>query len=110
MPAVSKNIKYKNEQDAIVDRMIEILELDQDNSFTLYELDHNPEKQQAIMNLRDDIKKYFSLAGCNGVSRPANSKRPYLSIIKNIMKQRYEIKPIERQYDNIKTTSYIIML
>jgi hypothetical protein len=39
-----KSELYKQEQDEITDKIIEILELDDENSIILYNLDNNKEK------------------------------------------------------------------
>lgn len=55
-----KSELYKTEQYKICDKIIDILELDNDKSITLYELDNDKVKQQKIIDLIPDIRKYFS--------------------------------------------------
>ena len=43
--------KYKTEREEICKKLIEILELDTNNSFILCELDSNIEKQNKIMEM-----------------------------------------------------------
>ncbi len=40
---------YKKEQDDIIEKLIQLLELDEQKSTTLYELDNNKVKTDAIM-------------------------------------------------------------
>ena len=40
--------KYQTEREAVCNRLIEIVDLDDDNSFLLSELDENTDKQNAI--------------------------------------------------------------
>ena len=75
---------YKKEQVEIIDKIIDILELDEENSITLYELDNDTKKQQKILDLIPNIRKYFKVKSIAGAKEPENCKRPYLSIIKHI--------------------------
>ena len=57
-----KSELYKNEQNEILEKIITIMDLDEENSITLYELDTNKEKQKLILDLIPTIRKYFSYA------------------------------------------------
>ena len=46
-----KSILYKKEQDELVDKIINILELDNENSIILYNLDNDKTKQDKILEL-----------------------------------------------------------
>ena len=103
---------YKKEQDEILQKIINIIDLDKENSITLYELDNNTEKQNKIIDLIPNIRKYFSYACMKGVRNPEQCKRPYLSIIKHITKKEYNIYNSDcRINDNnqIRTTKYIFI-
>lgn len=84
-----KSELYQKEQEEIVDKVIEILELDKDNSITLYELDNDKDKQEKILELSIPIRKYFTYTGISGVKE--TMKRQWLSIIKNVCKLKYNI-------------------
>ncbi len=84
-----KSVLYKKEQINICNKIITILDLDKINSITLYELDTNKNKQQAIMKLIPEIRKYFKISCIMGVRKPDKTKRPWLSIIKHITKLQY---------------------
>ena len=86
-----KSILYKNEQNQICDKIIDILQLDDNKSITLYELDNDKEKQQNILDLIPDIRKYFSFGSIIGASEPESTKRPWLSIIRHITKIKYQL-------------------
>lgn len=103
-----KSELYKQEQEEIVDQIIEILELDDENSITLYALDNDEDKQKKIMKLSINIRKYFTFTGIAGVKE--KMKRPWLSIIKNVCKLKYKIT-MKDKWVNIdgrgfKTTMY----
>lgn len=86
-----KSELYSKEQDDIIQRIINILELDSDNSITLYELDNNEDKKNALLELIPTIRKYFTFGQIKSIVSPEIYKRAYLSIIKNITKKKYNI-------------------
>jgi hypothetical protein len=86
-----KSILYKKEQDEIINKIIDILVLDYNNSIILYELDNDKIKQDKILELIPDIRKYFSFTSVIGASEPDKAKRPYLSIIRQLTKSKYNM-------------------
>jgi hypothetical protein len=88
-----KSELYKKEQEEICDKIISILELDENNSFILRNLDNDTKKQQEILDLIPDIRKYFSFSTIIGASEPKKTKRPYMSIIRQICKIKYDVIP-----------------
>lgn len=109
-----KSVLYKKEQDEICDKIISILNLDGDKSITLYELDNDKVKQQLILDLIPDIRKYFSVSNMVGIVDTANMKRPWFSIIRSITKLKY--KMLHSDYvkkindSKVRTTKYIFLL
>lgn len=102
---------YEKEQNDLSNKIIDILELDDENSITLYELDNNETKQKQILHLIPEIRKYFSYACMKGVRNPESCKRPYLSIIKHLIKNKYNIYNSDTiliiNNETIRTTRYI---
>ena len=86
-----KSELYKKEQNEIIDKIIQILDLENKNTYTLYELDKDKEIQKQIMGLIPEIRKYFSFNGIKAVGEPSKIKRPWLSIIKHLIKSKYKI-------------------
>lgn len=86
-----KSELYKKEQADITDKIIGILELDDNNTTILYYLDSDKTKQDKIMNLVPDIRKYYSFTSSIGASDPSKSKRPYVSIIRQFTKTKYNM-------------------
>ena len=80
--------EYAKERNDTINTLYNILELDDENSFTTYELDKDIEKQKKIEELLDDFRKYFKLSGSTYQQK---GKRPYMSMIRNIMKLKYNI-------------------
>lgn len=109
-----KNDLYKKEQIDILNKIIDIIELDDDNGIILYELDNDKVKQEKILGLLPEIRKYFSLSFLKSISNPDLSKRPYLSIIKNITKLEYKIMSCDYRLKKddsteIRTKKYIFI-
>lgn len=86
-----KSELYHNEQIQIMNKVIKILEFDKDNCTTLYELDNNVDKQNDIMSLIPEIRKYFTFTLMKGVRYPDDTMRPWLSIIKHMTKLEYNM-------------------
>ena len=90
-----KSVLYKGEQDDIVSKIERILDLENKKEYTLYELDKDKEIQNKIMELIPEIRKWFSFNNMKSVGDPSKIKRPWLSIIKNLLKKRYKIESID---------------
>ena len=105
-----KSELYKKEQEEIVDKIVKILDLENKTEYTLYELDKNEEIQKKIMELIPEIRKYYAFNNLKAVGEPNKRKRPWLSIIKNLLKSKYIIESIDfRMMDNdveIRTHKY----
>jgi len=108
-----KSELYKKEQQEIMNKIIEILNLDENNSITLYELDNNKKKHDEILKLTPDIRKYFTFTCIKGVQNPEKVKRPWLSIIRHISKLQYNMissdYTIKNDSKNIRTKNYIFI-
>ena len=86
-----KSELYKNEQFEIMNKILNILELDENNSITLYHLDNDILKQEKILNLLPNIKKYFKCNCVKSLLAPEKVKRVYLSLIRYITKLQYNM-------------------
>ena len=93
-----KSELYKKEQEEIVDKIIAILDLENKKTYTLYELDNNKEIQKQIMELIPEIRKWFSFNGMKAVGEPEKIKRPWLSIIKHLIKSKYNMVSKDFQF------------
>ena len=84
-----KEVQYKNEREELCSRIIEILELDHEGCFMLSDFENNPEKQNKILNIKEEIQKYFVVSSIN-VFKPSveSTKRPYINIIRAILRQQ----------------------
>jgi hypothetical protein len=110
-----KNILYKKEQEELVNKIINILELDNENSIILYNLDNDKTKKDKILELIPEIRKYFNFSGIIGISKPTKVKRPYLSIIRQLTKSKYKLNSYDYRVkqngkEDIRTKKYIFEL
>ena len=72
-------------------------------------------KKKMILELIPDIKKYFSFSSIIGVADTEKAKRPYMSIIRQICKLKYNVigknymlrKPNEKEVKTMKYFFYI---
>ena len=107
-----KSELYAQEQEQLSNKIIDILELDEESSITLYELDHDLEKQEKIMKMSEELKKYFTYAKIEGLKNPEKCQRPWLSIIRQITKPYHTLYSADfRLVDNkkIRTTKYLFL-
>jgi hypothetical protein len=82
--------KYQKEREEICNKIITILNLKEDNTFLLCELDEDLEKQNKILELKEEIQQYFACSTISSFKPNFDCKRPYLNIIRSILrKQNY---------------------
>jgi hypothetical protein len=106
-----KSELYKKEQEEVIDKIITILNLENKKIYTLYELDKNEEIQNKIIELIPEIRKWFSFNNMKAVGEPSKRKRPWLCIIKQLIKSKYKIESNDFQFTEnekyIRTHKYI---
>ena len=106
--------KYKTEREDICKRLIDILKLDTNNSFLLYDLDADIEKQTEILNMKDEIQKCFAVSSISTFKPDRECKRPYLNIVRGILRTQgytFENNNILYKLENgtyVKTMKYKI--
>ena len=106
--------KYNNEREEVCSKIINIVDLDVNKSFLLCDLDKDIEKQQKILDLKEEIPKYFACSTISSFKHNFVCKRPYLNIIRSILrKQQYifersEIEKSNNQGCFFRSTKYRI--
>jgi hypothetical protein len=80
--------KYQIEREEICNKIIKILDLKEDKKFLLCDLDNDTEKQQKILELKEEIQKYFACSTISSFKPNFTCKRPYLNIIRSILRQQ----------------------
>lgn len=88
----NKNSVFHTEQSAIVIQLSDLLDLQNKPVHILYDMDQNNTLKDNIMSLSTDIRKYYNCNNLKAVTEPQRIKRPWLSIIKNILKPYYDIR------------------
>ena len=106
--------KYQTEREDICARLISILQLDANNSFLLCDLDDNIEKQQKILEMKEEIQKYFACSTISSYKPGFECKRPYLNIVRSILRkqdyifERCEIEKSNNDGSFFRSTKYKI--
>lgn len=110
---LSKHDKFDKERREVLNKLYNILGInDNNNMIFIYDLDNDTNKQNQIIALQDDIKEYFSCGAWTFFTKE-NVKRPYLCIIRSLLKDmkiKFEIinKTIERNNKKIRTNGIAI--
>jgi len=103
--------KYQKEREEICNKIISILDLKENKNFLLYDLDNDLEKQNKILELKEEIQKYFACSTISSFKPNFECKRPYLNIIRSILRQQ-NYTFIGNDYwtknDKIRTIQYFI--
>jgi hypothetical protein len=86
MPDKKKDVKYSVQQMHILNTLLNILNFNGDYTFLLVDLDERQELQSNILDMIPDIRRYYPSSGCVGVHSDRRCKRPYLSIIRFLLK------------------------
>ena len=94
--------QYQSEREDICDRLIQILDLDEERSFLLCELDANTEKQTQILDMKEEIRRYFACSTISSFKPNFECKRPYLNIVRGILRQQHYIISSARNSGAIK--------
>lgn len=78
---------YDDERKVVLNKMFEILNIDEKNNmFSLHKMDNDKEKQDLIIGLEDDIKKFFLCGEWTCFKKKNTVKRRWLSMIKYVVK------------------------
>ena len=80
--------KYLSEREEICNKIISIINLDHDGCILLSELDLDINKQNKIIELKDEIQKYFACSTISSFKPNFDCKRPYLNIVRSILRQQ----------------------
>lgn len=83
----SKVTKYAKERNDVLQKLFDILNIKEKNRLFFWDdVDKDTIKQQQIINLIDDVKKYFISWNWNYFNKNKNISKPYISLAKSIMK------------------------
>ena len=74
--------KFVNEREEVCNKIISILNLDDNGCILLSELDLDINKQNKIIELKEEIQKYFAVSTISSFKPNFQCKRPYLNLVK----------------------------
>ena len=80
--------KYPTEREQVCEELINLLNLDENNSFLLSDLDDDIAKQNQILNMRDKIRPYFSVGQLAPFRENAECKRPCIVLLRGILRMQ----------------------
>lgn len=109
-----KMLLYEEDRKNVVKKLNNILGItDTNNSFVLYELENNIDKQNKINELELDVKKYFVYSSWSYFNAK-NKKRTYMSLLRSIYKTMgydiaYKSTKIKINEQWITTQNYYII-
>lgn len=79
--------KYKKEREEILNKLNDILGITSENKkFFMWDVDNNKEIQKKIMDLKDDVSKYFC-AKQSSIYTNDNPERDYFILLRMIYKE-----------------------
>lgn len=86
---LTKESIYKEQRIDICNRIISILDLDEQNSFLLFDFERDHEKQQRILDMKDEIQQCFSVSSISAFkpNLESTTKRPALNIARSILRK-----------------------
>ena len=111
---INKNIQYAAEQQGILQRINNILGINENNKVIyVYDLENNGTKQQQIYDLIPDIRKYFVCGEWPIFSKNIKTYR-YMSIVKGVYKSMSvkwitAKKNIVRNNETVRSLVYILL-
>ena len=113
MPKSIKN--FTKERQELLQKMLNILGITEENKmFSLKKLDEDPEKQKQILDLVEDIKKYFICSKWTFFDHKEREiKRNYLSLIKAVfrdMKVKMYSTFVHKKIDDVVKCETIYIL
>ena len=85
---VKLSAKHPEQREQICKQIISILDLNEASEFLLCDLDADVGKQQKILDLKEEIKQYFACSTISSFKLNFECKRPYLNIIRSILRQQ----------------------
>jgi len=85
----TKETIYKEQRIDICNRIIDILELDEQGSFLLFDFERDTDKQKRILNMKDEIQRCFSVSSISAFkpNLESSTKRPALNIARSILRK-----------------------
>lgn len=109
-----KNIRYTNERQAILTKILTLIGINETNKmFYSHLIDESEDIKSQVLDMVNEIKKYFKTSTWSALKPNATVERAYLSIIKSVMREmgvNFTSASLKMRYKdhNINTTLYTI--
>jgi len=110
-----KHLIFKKERHEILSKILLIIGITETNKiFYSHILDQNDENQRKILDMKEEIKKYFKVSSWPAYKKGLNVGRKYISIIKSLLHDmdiKFTSASLKLNYNNktINTTMYTII-
>jgi len=107
----TKRNVYEKEQQQVLNKILNILDLEPDNASDSIVKDEMEKKYEDIAKLMDAVKTYYDLSVMSNIKRAACKE---LSLIRSVLKyHKYELKTKQayfmRNNKNVHSTAYYIV-
>ena len=110
----SKKEKYKKEREDILNKLKTILGVVDIDRFYLHDIENNEVKMKQVLDLKDDIEKYFTSKNNSVFRNKEKAMKPHTSLIRLVLKEMdYEVivtqKTIIRDKQKVISSVYVIL-
>ena len=105
-----KVLLYTEQRQNVINKLLEILEITETNNiFSLHKIDNDAEKQQLILDLEPDVKKYFNCSTWSCFKQKNTITRRWLSFTKYLFKEmNISMNACRTNNNNTEGTIYLI--
>ncbi len=97
----------KGKQEEVINQIVIILNLDNKQKYSLYELNHDSKIQNQIIELLPEIQKWFSLSVLVASRRRTLVSLPWMIILKTVLNTKFTIE-IKEEKIKIMEKKWII--
>jgi len=103
--------KYANERKEIIDKLFKIINVQSENGIRFFYIDDiTEEKEKEILDLRNDIKRYFIVNGWISFKNTVKLDKIHMSLIRNILKyEKINYTQSQKMTNGVKKTKYIFL-
>jgi hypothetical protein len=103
--------KYVNERNEIITKLFKIINVQTENNIRFFYSDEiTEEKQKEILDMRNNIKRYFMVNGWISFKNTVKLDKIYMSLIRNILKhEKINYTISKKMINGIIKTKYIFL-
>jgi hypothetical protein len=103
--------KYVNERKEIMDKLFEIIHIQTENGVKFFYADDiTEEKQKEIIDMKDNIKRYFIVSGWITYKNTVKLDKVHMSLVRNLLKhENINYTLTTKMFNGVKKTKYILL-